>query len=220
MNKWTKILLVILGFALVSVLIFLILKSLGIANINIIKEILLKSKQYSLIVYTLLSALLLTTLCFVPLLNSALIVLGIVLFGPVYTFISCLIANFISGTALFFIGDKFGERIATKLITKEELEDAQDLIDRKSKLLLPILFLIPAIPDEALCLVAGMTKMKYWYLIIVNLIYHTIEIGVFCFFGSDLINWSSLSFLDWFLFVNIIIVDIYILCSLEKKIKK
>ena len=220
MNKWIKILLVILGFALVSVFIFLILKSLGITDMNTIKQIILKSKQYSLIVYTLISALLLTTLCFVPLLNSALIVLGIVLFGPLPTFITCLIANFISGTALFFIGDKFGERVATKLITKEELEHAQDLIDKKSKFLLPILFLIPAIPDEALCLVAGMTKMKYWYLIIVNLIYHALEIGMFCFFGSDLINWSSLTFLDWFLFVNIIIVDVYILCSLEKKIKK
>ena len=220
MNKWIKILIVILGFAIVSVLIYFLLKTFSIANINSLKEIILRAEKFSLIVYTLLLSVLLTLLCFVPLLNTGLVVLGLYLFGPVQTFITCLIANFISGSILFFIGDKFGEKLATKLISKEELEQAQNLIDTKSKILLPVFFLIPAIPDEALCLVAGMTKMKYWYLIAVSLIYHAIEIGIFCFFGSELINWSSLSFMEWFLFINTIIIDICLLFSLEKKIKK
>ena len=45
--------------------------------------------------------------------------------------------------------------------------------------MLPILFIIPAIPDEAICLVSGMTKIKYWYLTLVSIIYHSIEIGLF-----------------------------------------
>ena len=220
MNKWIKILLVILGFALISILVFFMLRFLGITNLENLRCLIANTGKFSLIVYVLIQSLLLTFLCFVPLLNTGLIILGIILFGPLQAFITCIVSNFISGTLLFFIGDKFGEKLATKLISKQELESAQNLIDKQSKLLLPIFFLIPAIPDEALCLVCGMTKMKYWYLITVNLIYHTLEIGMFCFFGSDLINWPSLTILEWILFINLIIVDVILILSLDKKFKK
>lgn len=220
MNKWIKLLLVILGFAVASIAIYFILKAFGITNINKLKEVILDSKQFGVIVYFLILVTLLTLLCFVPLLNTALVIMGIVIFGPLTTFIVCLLSNLCSGTILFFIGDKFGEKIATKFVTKEELEQAQDLIDTKSKILLPIFFILPGLPDEALCLVAGMTKMKYWYLITISLLYHALEIGLFCFFGSGLINWGSLSIIDWIVFINCLIIDLYFLFKLEKKIKK
>ena len=220
MNKWIKILLVILGFAVLSVGIFFILKATGITDISKLKQLIINSKHFSVLVYLLIQTILLVLLCFVPLLNTTLIILGIVLFGPLTTFFVCLTSNFLSSSILFLIGDKFGESLATKLISKEELEQAQDLIDHKSKLLLPLFFVLPGIPDEALCLVAGMTKMKYWYLVTISLIYHALEIGLFCFFGSDLINWGSMSIIDWFVFINVIIIDLYFLFSFEKKIKK
>ena len=220
MNKWIKLILVILFFAAISIATYFIFKIFGVTDINKLKEIILASKQYGIIIYFLLLTILLTLLCFVPLLNTALVILGIALFGPLTTFIVCLCANFCSGSILFFIGDKFGESLATKFVSKEELEQAQNLIDTKSKILLPIFFLLPCLPDEALCLVAGMTKMKYWYLIIISLLYHSIEIGLFCFLGSGLIDWTSLSTIDWILLVNVLIIDIYFLFALEKKIKK
>ena len=86
------------------------------------------------------------------------------------------------------------------------------------KFWLPIFFLVPVIPDEALCLVAGMTKMKYWYLITISIIYHAIEFGIFCFIGSGIIDWSALSLVDWFVFINVIIFDFLLLLKLEKKL--
>lgn len=220
MNKWIKILLVILGFAIVSIAIFFILKGFDITDINKLKTLIINAKQFSILVYILVQSILLIVLCFVPLLNTTLIVLGVIIFGPLTTFIACLISNLISSSILFFIGDKFGERLATMFISKEELEQAQDLIDHKSKLLLPIFFILPGIPDEALCLVAGMTKMKYWYLITISIIYHALEIGLFCFFGSGLINWSALSVIDWIILINCLIIDLHFLFTIEKKMKK
>ena len=220
MNKWIKILLVILGFALASVVIYFILKLCGITNINTLKHIILQSGPFAIVIYIVLTTALLTLLCFVPLLNTSLIVLGIVLFGPLATFFAGLVATLLSNTILFFIGDKFGEGVAKKFITKEELESAQDLVDTKSKIILPLCFILPGVPDEALCLVAGMTKMKYVYLIIISAIYHALEIGLFCFMGSGLINWSALSIVDWFVLLNVLFLDIYLLIQLEKRIKK
>jgi uncharacterized membrane protein YdjX (TVP38/TMEM64 family) len=168
------------------------------------------------LIYILILVFVLVAFCFVPLLNTTLAILGIAIFGSKIAFISNIVAIFFSTTILFFIGDKLGESFAKRLIGEKNLNDAQNLIDIKSKLWLPILFVIPAIPDEAICLVAGMTKMKYWYLLIVSLIYHAIEIGLFCFVGSGLIVWSSLTLFDWLLLANIIIIDIYLIRKIEK----
>lgn len=219
MNKWIKLLLIILGFAIFSVAIYFILKLFGITNISTLQNIILNNKNLSGLIYIVITAILLTLLCFVPLLNTSLIVLGIVLFGPLNAFILSLIATLLSNSILFFIGDKFGEAVARKVIGKKDLELAQDFVDNKSKILLPLLFVLPGFPDEALCIVAGMTKMKFWYLILVSTIYHSLEIGLFCFFGSGLINWSTLTIIDWFLLINVILIDLYFLFKLEKSLK-
>lgn len=218
MKKWLKIFFVILVFAVISVVIYLILKAFNLTNINKLKQIIIDSKRFSILVYFIISVLSLVCLCFVPLLNTALLVLGIVLFGSKITFVTCLISVFCSTTILFFIGDKLGEKFAKKLIGEKSLNDAQNLIDHKSKFWLPIFFIIPAIPDEALCLVAGMTKIKYWYLILVSMLYHAIEFGIMCFIGSGIINWSNLSIIDWFVLLNVLAFDFYLLYRLEKKL--
>ena len=81
-------------------------------------------------------------------------------------------------------------------------------------------FILPAVPDEALCLVASMTKMKYWYLILVSMLYHSVEFGIFCFVGSGIINWSNLTIIDWFILINVLIIDFILLLHLEKKFNK
>ncbi len=216
MNKWLKIFLVILSFALISIALYFILKACGIADIATLKNLISKSGKFGFIVYTIIMVIVLVAFCFVPFLNTALAILGIALFGAKVAFITNVVAIFLSTTILFFIGDKLGEKFASKLVGKRNLEETQNRIDHKSKFWLPILFIAPGIPDEAICLVAGMTKMKYWYVLLVSLIYHAFEIGLFCFIGSGLINWSALSLLDWIVLINVVAVDIFLLWKFEK----
>lgn len=216
MKKWFKIFLVIFAFAAISCALYLIMHLFGITNLSTIKNIILKSGKWGPIVYTILLIVVLVAFCFVPLLNSTLSILGIIVFGPQIAFITNLISIFFSTSILFFIGDKLGEKFARKLIGEKSLNEAQDLIDHKSKFWLPIFFIIPGVPDEAICIVAGMTKIKYWYLLIVSLLYHALELGLFCFIGSDLVNWGALSIIDWVILINVLIIDIYLLIKLEK----
>ena len=163
MKNYIKIFVVILIFALVSVVSYFILSAFNITSITELRKAIENSGKLAFLVYLAIQTLILIVFCFIPEINSALIVLGVVLFKPWVAFLLCMLAVFISSTTLFFIGDKFGEKIISKLIGKEELNRIQDLIDKKSKLFLPLLFITPIIPDEALCLVIGMTKIKYWY---------------------------------------------------------
>ena len=89
----------------------------------------------------------------------------------------------------------------------------------KSKMLLPLMFLFPVFPDDALCMVAGMTKMRWWYFLIVVIICRTIGVATICFLGGGLIDWASLSLVDWFVLVNVVIVDIYAVFRISNKIE-
>ena len=120
---------------------------------------------------------------------------------------------------MFLIGNTLGEKVAGKLVGKETLQKAQDLIDTKSKIFLPLMFLFPVFPDDALCMAAGMTKMRYWYFAIIVLIFRSIGIATICFLGSSIIKWAELSIIDWFVLINAVIIDIYAVFKISGKIE-
>ena len=82
------------------------------------------------------------------------------------------------------------------------------------------MFLFPIFPDDALCMVAGMTKMKFWYFAIIVAIFRTIGIASICFLGSGFINWAALSIIDWFVLINVCVFDIVLIFKYQHKIEK
>jgi len=82
------------------------------------------------------------------------------------------------------------------------------------------MFLFPVFPDDALCLVAGMTKMRYWYFAIIVGICRTIGVATTCFLGSGLINWAVLSLVDWFVLISVCLFWILLIFKYQHKIEK
>lgn len=218
MKKWLRLLLVIVIFAVISIIVFFVCKAFNLTSLTTIRNFIESTGKWGLAVFIIIELLVATIFCFVPVLDDALILLGVVLFGAKIGFFASWVVIFVSSSILFFVGDKFGERLAIKLVGKKELEQAQDLIDTKSKILLPIVFLIPCLPDDALCIVAGMTKMKYWYFAIVALIFRGIDTLILCFLGGA-INWAAITVVEWVIIVNLVIIDVYLIYKLQKWIE-
>lgn len=220
MKKWLKCIIPFIIFAIISIGIFLLLKLFGLADINKLKNIVENSNQYGLIIYFLIMTTCLTVLCFVPLLNTSLIVLGILLFKPFTTFYICIISTFVATTILFVLGKYCGKKIATKLVGKDDFSYVENLISQNGKFALPILYILPGFPDEALALVSGVVGIKFWYLAVICTLYHIVELGLFCFLGSGIIDWSCLSTFDWIILINLLIFDIIALFKLENRMNK
>lgn len=220
MKKWIKFGLILLLLAAASVGIYLILRSCGITDVNQLRDLIASCGAWGWIVFIALFTLSTTLLCFVPGISMTFITVSIILFGAMKGFLISSIAIFIASTIMFWIGNTVGERAAVKLVGKDSLEKAQNLIDVKSKLLLPLMLLFPVFPDDALCMVAGMTKMKYWYFAIIALICRTVGIATICFLGSGFIDWAALSLVDWFVLINVVVFDIVLIFKYQNKIEK
>lgn len=220
MKKWIKITLFTLCLITLSVGIYFTLKALGITSVEGLRKIVSNFGVWGWLIFILLFVLSSTLLCFIPGTSATFIAVSIILFGAFKGFLISTLSVFLSSSLMFFIGNTFGEKVAIKLVGKDALEKAQNLLDLKSKMLLPLMFLFPIFPDDALCLVAGMTKMKFWYFSIVVAIFRTIGIATICFLGSGLINWSELSLVDWFVLINVCIFDLVLIFKYQNKIEK
>ena len=220
MKKWIKVLLLVIAMSAISVGIYFTLKSLGITDVETLRNLISSCGAWGWIVFIALFTLCSTLLCFVPGTSAAFIAVAVLLFGALKGFILSTVSVFLCSSLMFFIGNFFGERAAVKLVGKESLEKAQNLLDMKSKMLMPLMFLFPIFPDDALCLVAGMTKMKYWYFAIIVVIFRTIGIATICFLGSGFIDWSALSIVDWFVLINICVFDIVLIFKYQHKLEE
>ena len=220
MKKWIKGLIIILILAAISVGAYFTLRALGVTSVEGLREIIAKCGTWGWIVFILLFTICSTLLCFIPATSATFIAVSIILFGALYGFIISTISVFLSSSLMFLIGNTLGEKTIEKLVGKKSLEKAQNLLDMKSKMLLPLMFLFPVFPDDALCMVAGMTKMRYWYFAIVVAIFRTVGIATICFIGSGLINWSELSLVDWFVLANVCVFDIVLIFKYQDKLEK
>lgn len=221
-----KILICLLVVAIISIGCYFIFKALGVTDINSLRQIIESCGIWGWLVFLILQIIVTTFLCFVPGSSAVFIAVGVALFGSLKAFIICTVGVFISSSLMFAIGHFCGEKVAVKIVGKESLEKAQELIDVKSKIFLPIMFLFPVFPDDAICMVAGMTKMRYWYFASIVAIFRSIGIATICFLGSDyfLNMFLSLNYIEMFILINLLIIDIYaiikIALGIEKKLKE
>lgn len=83
--------------------------------------------------------------------------------GILYTTIGATIG----ATGVFWISRKFGRGLVEKVVAKDKLEKFDFIIGRKTAPLLFLIFLIPGLPDDAVCYIAGLTNIPIKKLIFI-----------------------------------------------------
>lgn len=220
MKSWLKWLILIAIIACFSVGCYFLLRHFEITSIEGLRTLISSCGVWGWLVFLLLQILVTSILCFIPATSMTFIVVSVILFGAWQGFAISATGVILSSMVMFAIGHFGGERIVIKLVGESSLKKAQDLISVKSKIYLPLMFLFPAFPDDALCMVTGMTKMRWWEFLLIVITCRTVGVATACFLGSDFINWGELSIIDWFVFISVCIIDLYIVYRLADKLEK
>lgn len=220
LKTWVKWVILIVCIALISLISWLTLDGLGITSFDGLRTLIAGCGAWGWVVFILLQIFVTTLLCFVPATSMTFIIVSIILFGAWQGFIISSVGVILSSMTMFLIGRFGGEKIAVKMVGEESLKKAQDLIAVKSKIYLPLMFLFPFFPDDALCMVAGITKMRWWEFLLIVICCRTVGVAMTCFLGSDLIDWSALTIIDWFVFISVCLIDLYIIYRLADKLEK
>lgn len=164
------------------------------SSIATFKQFILSTGQKGMFVYVLIQII---QVLFVPIPAMIITLTGVAIYGPLLGSMLCTLGVLIGSYGSFLIGRVFGVKLVTWIVGHENATKYADLINKRGKFFLIIAFLLPLFPDDILCLIAGITTMKFKHFFWITLI--TRPIGVICmsYFGGGYI----IPFTGWGLFV-------------------
>lgn len=145
-----------------------------------------------------------------PIPNNVTAAAGAAVLGGWQAFFISTFATLLGSAAAFILAKKLGRPIVDKFVCNKISDKYERLISKKGTTLLILMFLIPFFPDDALCFLAGMSKISFRRFFIITVL--TRPWGIL---GSTLVGSGSIS-LNWFGWAFIIALSVLIVIYQDK----
>jgi uncharacterized membrane protein YdjX (TVP38/TMEM64 family) len=92
------------------------------------------------------------------------------LFGPWWGTLYNMIGIGIGSAVAFWLSRRYGRTYVERFIDDEAMGAFDGFVERHGLLSLFILFLVPGLPDDALCFLGGLTPIPLWKLVVVAIV--------------------------------------------------
>ncbi len=161
-----------------------------LSDLNSIKDLILQTGGWAYVVFIVLKLL---DVIVLPLPGFLIILAGIAIFGPWQTFFLTYTTAVVGSVICFYLGRIFGQKAVVWCIGKEATEKYLRQLGNKGNLLFLIMQVLPFFPDDILCIVAGLTSMRFSFFIFTMLIAKPLYIATVCFLGTG----SIIPFSGW-----------------------
>jgi len=133
--------------------------------------------------------------------------------GVIYSMIGLILGSWI----VFIIARKLGRPFVERIINKTSLKKFDKLMDKKGKMTLFLIYLLPAFPDDLISYLAGLTKIRIGTLILISTIGRLPGFVVLNLVGAGIASQNSTPSIIVFVVVMILSFFIYFYQeSLEK----
>ncbi|MFC7165980.1 TVP38/TMEM64 family protein [Halospeciosus flavus] len=107
---------------------------------------------------------------FAPIPGQLLAFVGGYLFGAVHGTLYSLLGAAIGSTVAFLLARRYGRPYVERAITAETLATFDDVVSHDGRFALFLAFLVPGLPDDAICFVAGLTRIPLWQLVAISIV--------------------------------------------------
>jgi uncharacterized membrane protein YdjX (TVP38/TMEM64 family) len=190
-KKLFKLFIVILIYVAIGGLFLLIAKLTGF-NADYAKSLIDSHREYAWLIFVGLQFISSIIFLLIPGKTFTFIVIGLGFFSPTETFVLVSIGTLLVSTLYYLLGRYFSKFFAKIFLEPETKDKYLMLFKHKASVYYPIVMLLPFFPDDQLTMVAGMSKMNFWYFIVSTLIFRSIGVATITYFGGS-IPWSKLS---------------------------
>ena len=152
-------------------------------------------------------------LCMIPGNTLLFITIAGLVFNNIWiALLLCVIGVWLAGIALFFVGRYGGRKVVYWLFGREQVEKQLDWVTQKGASVMPAFFLVPFMPNDMLCMICGMSKLRFWQFLLIIIPFRVIEVllilsypYILGFFVKD----RPLQ--DVLIFINIAIIDLLLI---------
>lgn len=103
-----------------------------------------------------------------PLPGQLLTFVGGYLFGTGYGAAFSLVGAAIGSAVAFLLARRYGRPYVERVITPETMAAFDEVVARDGRFALFLVFLVPGLPDDAICFMAGVTRLPLWQLVVIS----------------------------------------------------
>lgn len=187
-------------------------------DFDVIKEFILSTKQWGVIVYLLLTIFQVVVL---PIPAAVTILIGEAIYGAFWAFVLSTVGTYIGAIIVFCLGRTFGKRLASWMFGEEKTEKYTKLLGEKGKWLFVIMLLFPFFPDDLLCMTAGISKMSTKFFLISMMLTRPVMIALTAFFGGgDIIPFKGWGIPVWIGIFAAVATLFVVITVVRKRIEK
>ena len=174
------------------------------------------TKHWGILVYI---AFVVFQVIFLPIPSAVVAVLGTILYGPTYSFLFMTVGTLVGSVITFLFGKIFGRKLAVWVIGEEKTDKYSELLNERGRFLFIIMMLFPFFPDDVICLIAGVTTMRFRYFVTVITLTRPVMIAFMCYFGSGtIIPFKGWGIPVWIAIFAVVIALFFIINKVKKRI--
>ncbi len=187
-----RLFLSLLGLSLLLFLIWMILRHFGLTDLTTeqIRAYIAERGAFAFLAFVLLSFLQVT---FIPIPSTVTVLAGNLLFGPWLSFFGSLLGTWIGSSLAFFLGRRIGRPFVNWVIGDGDTVDKYlKKAHGREFVVFFFMFLLPAFPDDALCAVAGVTKLRWPQFLLIQAVCRPVSIaGTLFFMTGEIIPYDG-----------------------------
>jgi len=105
-----------------------------------------------------------------PVPGQVVALVGGFLFGVVGGTLYSLVGTAVGGSVAFVLSRRYGRPFVERVIEEDALSTFDELAERDGRVAILLVFLVPGLPDDAICFLAGITRVPLWQFVALSVV--------------------------------------------------
>ncbi len=189
-----------------------------ITSFDDLRQLILGFKGWGLFTYVIINLL---QCVIIPVPTTLTVLVGSAIYGPAQAFLYATIGVILGSSIAFCIGRYCSRPVINWIFGKEKIDKYQNVLNKRAELILFLTLTLPFFPDDLICMMAGITDIKYFKFLLISIFARGVGLATISFFGSGkIIPFSGWGIAVW-LVIGIAVIAIGILSFKKRdRIKK
>ena len=120
----------------------------------------------------------------IPVPTTLTVLVGTVIYGPAIAFFYATIGVVLGSSIAFLIGRYCSKPVIYWVFGKDKVEKYENLLNKRAELILFLTLTLPFFPDDLICMMAGVSNIKYIKFLLISIIARGVGLATISFFGS------------------------------------
>ena len=157
----------------------------------------------------------------IPVPTTLTVLVGTAIYGPSVAFIYATIGVILGSSISFLIGRYCSKPVIYWIFGREKTEKYQNMLNKRAELILFLTLTLPFFPDDLICMMAGVSDIKYIKFLLISIFARGVGLATISFFGSgQIIPFSGWGIAVWAIIAIAIVVLLFIAFKKRDKIKQ